>query len=159
MFATVSATIRMMLAGMSVWAVGSNVVSAQESGTAPLTVVTRVYDKQQLLNVPALSTDARKGRALWLQRCAYCHDGVGQPTYKTMGPWLGAETVELLGPDALRALIGVGTERMPGFRYTLQPQQVTQLIEFMKTVTADQKPTPQQLARKSSGASAQLSGE
>jgi mono/diheme cytochrome c family protein len=127
--------------------------------TFPLTVVTRVYDAKQLLNGPTLSGDARKGRALWLQRCAYCHDGVGQPTYRTMGPWLGAETVQVLGPNALRAIIGVGTERMPGFRYTLQPQQVTALIEFLKTVSADQKPTPEQLARKSSGAAAQVTGE
>jgi hypothetical protein len=48
---------------------------------------------------------------------------------------------------------------MPGFRYTLQPQQVNQLIEFLKTVGPETKPTPAQLARKSSGASAAVGGE
>jgi mono/diheme cytochrome c family protein len=122
-------------------------------------VTTRPYDVRQLLSGPALSADARKGRALWLQRCAFCHDGLGQPTYRTMGSWLGAETVRLLGPDALRAIIGAGTERMPGFRYTLQPQQVNQLIEFLKTVGPEQKPTPEQLSKKSAGAAATISGD
>src|SRR5258706_1739795 len=145
-----STAVGLVLVGVCAWVMGSCIASAQVSGSSPITVTTRVYDAKQLLAAPVLSTDARRGRALWLQRCAYCHDGVGQPTYKTMGSWLGAETVQLLGPDALRAIIGAGTERMPGFRYTLQPQQVTQLIEFLKSVPADQKPTPVQLARKSS---------
>ncbi len=154
-----STAVGLVLVGVCAWVMGSGIASAQVSGSSPITVTTRVYDAKQLLAAPVLSTDARRGRALWLQRCAYCHDGVGQPTYKTMGSWLGAETVQLLGPDALRAIIGAGTERMPGFRYTLQPQQVTQLIEFLKSVPADQKPTPVQLARKSSVAAAQMSGE
>lgn len=157
MFAKASTVIGIVLMGLSVWVVDSSAL-AQEVGTVPITVVTRAYDVKQLLNVPALSNDARKGRALWLQRCAYCHDGVGQPTYKTMGSWLGAETVQLLGPDALRAIIGFGTERMPGFRYTLQPQQVNQVIEFLKTVGPEQKPTPAQLSKKSSGAAATIPG-
>lgn len=140
-------------------AIGGGYASAQEPSPSPLRAFTRVYDRKQLLTSPTLSNDARRGRALWLQRCAYCHDGLGQPTYKTMGPWLGAETVQLLGEDALRVLIGTGTERMPGFGYSLQPQQVNQLIAFLKTVTPDQKPTPEQLATRSSGAAVIGSGD
>jgi len=138
-------------------AVGAG-AQAQPPVTTPLTVLTRPYDTKQLLAGLRLSADARQGRALWLQRCAYCHDGVGQPTYRTMGPWLGADSVQQLGPAAMRAIIAVGTERMPGFRYALRPQQVEQLIEFLNTVPADQKPTPEQLARKSPGAAAPISG-
>jgi len=133
--------------------------AAQPATTAPLVVVARPYDLRQLLTQPSLSVAARKGRALWLQRCAFCHDGVGQPTYRTMGPWLGAETVQTLGPDALRAIIGAGTVRMPGFRYGLLTQQVDQLIEFLKTLGPDQKPTAAQLASKSSGAVVVKGGE
>jgi mono/diheme cytochrome c family protein len=129
-----------------------------DATTMLLQVVTRQYDVKQLLAAPALSIEAQRGRATWLQRCAYCHDGVGQPTYRTMGPWLGAETVQVLGPDALRAIINVGTERMPGFRYGLRPQQVDQVIDFLKTVGNDQKPTPLQLGTKSSGAAATIAG-
>lgn len=124
---------------------------AQQPLTAPLTVVTRPYDRLQLLAGSAAAAPTRAGRALWLQRCAFCHDGVGQPTYRTMGPWLGEETVRTLGPVAIRAIIAAGTERMPGFRYDLRPQQVEQLIDFLKSVPADQKPTPAQLALRSSG--------
>jgi mono/diheme cytochrome c family protein len=131
----------------------------QAVATSPLVVVVRPYDQKELLSAPSLSTAARKGRALWLQRCAYCHDGVGQPTYRTMGPWLGAESVRVLGPEALRAIIDAGTEHMPGFRYGLEPLQVSQLIEFLMTVGSEQKPTPAQLARKSSGAVASAGGE
>lgn len=148
-----------MWAGVWAVALACGAAPAQEAGTTPITVTTRAYDVKTLLSGSPLSTEARRGRALWLQRCAYCHDGVGQPTYRTMGSWLGAETVQTLGPDALRAIIGAGTERMPAFRYTLQPQQVDQLIEFLKTVGPGTRPTPAQLARKSSGAAASVGGE
>jgi len=120
--------------------------SAQQQNPAKLTVTARVYDKTHLLSAPVLPEDAQRGRALWLQRCAYCHDGVGQPTYKTMGPWLGAETVQALGETSFRAFVAAGSPRMPGFRYTLQQQQVSDLISFLKTVSSSQKPTPGQLA-------------
>jgi mono/diheme cytochrome c family protein len=132
---------------------------AQEPAASALKVRTRVYDTKQLLASAAAVQLTRKGRALWLQRCAFCHDGVGQPTYKTMGPWIGAETVQLLGDAALRALIDAGTEQMPGFRYTLQTQQIDQLIAFLKTVPADQKPTAEQLSARSSGAAVKAGGE
>jgi mono/diheme cytochrome c family protein len=120
--------------------------SAQDPGAGKLTVTSRDYDKKLLVGAPVLPEDVQRGRALWLQRCAYCHDGVGQPTYKTMGPWLGAETVQARGEAALRAFIGTGTQRMPGFRYTLKPQQIDDVIAFLKTVPSSQKPTPGQLA-------------
>lgn len=120
--------------------------SAQNRNSGLLTVSARVYDRKQLLSPPALPDNALKGRAVWLQRCAYCHDGVGQPTYKTLGPWIGAETVESIGEDDVRGIIAAGSSRMPGFRYGLQSEQVNDLIAFLKTVQSDQKPTPEQLA-------------
>jgi mono/diheme cytochrome c family protein len=116
-----------------------------------VTVTSRAYDRKQLLGTPALSAEAYRGRAVWLQRCAYCHDGVGQPSYNTMGPWIGAETLLALGDAAFRAIVSVGTERMPGFQYALQPQQIDDLITFLTTVSSDQKPTPAQLAGRAGG--------
>jgi hypothetical protein len=69
-----------------------------------------------------------------------------------MGSWLGAETVQVLGEVAFRAIVDLGTERMPGFRYTLKPQQYDDLMAFMKTVSSDTKPTPDQLAGRLPGA-------
>src|SRR5579871_615286 len=68
--------------------------AARDGKTVPLNVTTRAYDTKILLSAPVLTEEEQTGRALWVQRCAYCHDGVGQPSYKTMGNWIGAETVE-----------------------------------------------------------------
>jgi mono/diheme cytochrome c family protein len=111
-----------------------------------VSVSVRAYDRQQLLNPPKLSDAEYRGRALWLQRCAYCHDGVGQPSYQTMGTWIGAETIQTIGDVAFRAITNLGTERMPGFQYSLKPQQMDELMAFIKTVPASTKPTADQLA-------------
>jgi mono/diheme cytochrome c family protein len=155
-----NSAVRGIVAAVVLVSGGHGVASAQQrGGAAPqqqdptkITVSSRVYDKKQLLSAPAVSEDAQRGRALWLQRCAYCHDGVGQPSYQTMGSWLGAETVQTLGEVAVRAIVAAGTPQMPGFRYTLQSQQMNDLIAFLKTVPSDQKPTPAQLAGKAPGA-------
>src|ERR1700720_1078035 len=103
--------------------------SAQGRSANRITVSKRVYDKRLLLAKPQLSEAALKGRGLWVQRCAYCHDGVGTPTYRTLGPWLDAETVGTAEGEAfVRKQIASGSARMPGFRYTLQPEQVDQII-------------------------------
>ena len=83
---------------------------------------------------------------LWVQRCALCHDGVGQPSYQTMGPWLDADIVKSMGEPAVRAIIATGTASMPEFRYDLDAQQVSDLLAFLETVTW--KPTPVELAVK-----------
>jgi mono/diheme cytochrome c family protein len=149
-----------LIIGAVALAAGAPLASAQQpgGGTPPpadptkITVTRRVYDTKSLVNPPALSESAYRGRALWLQRCAYCHDGVGQPSYNTLGSWLGAETVQTLGEVAVRAIIGAGTAQMPGFRYTMKPQQMDDLIAFLKTVSSDKKPTPAQLAGRTGAA-------
>jgi mono/diheme cytochrome c family protein len=137
--------------------------SAQDAGpgarvpgrdvTGPIMVTSRDYDLKALTTPPVLPEAVLRGRATWVQQCAWCHDGVGQPTYKTMGPWLSADTLRLLGEDKVRAYIGKGSARMPGFQYALKPQQVDELVALLKTVTPDQKPTASQLAGKADGQS------
>jgi hypothetical protein len=119
--------------------------------TVPIKAVPRPYDMDKLLSRPALSPEARSGQALWQQRCAYCHDGMGQPTYKTMGPWIDSDTVKTVGPDALKAMITAGTARMPSFKYDLNAQQMNDILEFLKTVSPSLRPTPGQLEGKSDG--------
>jgi mono/diheme cytochrome c family protein len=108
-----------------------------------LIVTSRVYDKKALLSAPVLPEDAQRGRAMWLQRCAFCHDGVGQPTYKTMGPWLDSEKVRSMSVEEIGAFIRRGTQRMPGF--VLTPKQINDLVAFLKTVPPANKPTAAQL--------------
>ena len=113
-------------------------------------VVRGDYDEKALLRSyeVSLSADARKGRNVWLQRCAYCHDGVGTPTYNTIGPYLDADLITKRGDNAVRGRILSGSATMPAFRWALTPAQVDQVIAFMKTIGPDQKPTEAQKAGK-----------
>jgi mono/diheme cytochrome c family protein len=122
------------------------VTKEMPSTSAPAKTTSRVYDKKVLLaSHPELPEDVQIGRAIYQQKCAYCHDGVGQPTYKTMGDWLGGETVQSLGVDAMKAFINTGTTRMPGFQYDLDPKQLDDVIAFIKTIPSTDKPTQSQL--------------
>jgi mono/diheme cytochrome c family protein len=123
----------------------------EPAGTAPeIKVVKGDYDMQALIKSyeAPISDDARKGRIVWLQRCAYCHDGVGTPTYNTFGPYLDGELVTKRGDNAVRDKIMKGSSRMPAFQWGLKPAQVDQVIAFMKTIGPDQKPTEAQKAGK-----------
>lgn len=73
------------------------------------------------------------GRRIFQQRCAVCHT---QPLYKSRlyGPALYKEIVDG-NEDAMRGFIMDGTRgRMPGFKYGLQPTEVSAIIEYLKTV-------------------------
>jgi mono/diheme cytochrome c family protein len=124
-----------------------------EQKSAPVQVLTRVYDLNKLTHEPKVPETVFRGRVLWVQKCAFCHDGLGQSTYKTMGPWLDQDLVKTLTDEAVKVLIQYGTARMPGFRYGLSPSQVDDLLNFLKTVPASDKPTPAQLAGRREGGS------
>lgn len=94
---------------------------------------------RRLATPPVQPESVLKGRKLWVQQCAHCHDGLGQPSSRPMGPSLGAETLKTRGEDSVRNTIAIGSQRMPGFQYTLQPSQFDQLLAFLKSVTADQQ--------------------
>ena len=64
--------------------------------TVPIKVTKHEYDIKKLTSAVPLSPAATVGQALWQQRCAYCHDGMGQPTYKTMGSWIDSDMVKAL---------------------------------------------------------------
>jgi mono/diheme cytochrome c family protein len=109
-------------------------------------VTKSAYDIPDLIKQLQVPEVVFRGRVLWVQRCALCHDGVGQPSYHTMGPWLDADIVKSMGEPAVRAIIATGTASMPEFRYDLDAQQVSDLLAFLETVTW--KPTPAELAVK-----------
>jgi len=71
-----------------------------------------------------------KGRTVWLQRCAYCHDGLGTPTYNTLGPWVDSSVVRARGEAAIHDKIFKGSATMPGFQYGLTAAQIDQVIRF-----------------------------
>ncbi|MYD87008.1 MAG: cytochrome c [Acidobacteria bacterium] len=101
-------------------------------------VVGTVYDMPAVVTPPLLSEDALAGWKLFVQRCAICHDPLGQPSYPdTLGPVLGQENVRRLGEETVREIIMVGSVRMPGWQYTLSQEQVGQVIAYLNTVTRE----------------------
>ena len=84
-----------------------------EQKSGPTQVIPRPYDLNALKNEPKVSETVFRGRVLWVQKCAFCHDGLGQPTYKTMGPWLDQDLVKALTDDGAKTFIKEGTPRMP----------------------------------------------
>ncbi len=113
----------------------------QETHTAPA-VERTVYDMQRLAEPPALSDHELAGRRLFTQRCAICHDPVGQPLGETPGPQLDRRTVAGDREEAARRLIADGSRRMPGFRHALRPLQVDRIVSYLMTVPADAAASP-----------------
>ena len=117
-----------------------------EQKSAPVQVIPRRYDLDALTHEPKVPETVFRGRVLWVQKCAFCHDGLGQPTYKTMGPWLDQDLVKALTDEGTKTFIENGTPRMPAFKYGLSDAEVGDLINFLKSVPASDKPTAAQLA-------------
>ena len=98
-------------------------------------IVRTDYDMREVVTPPSLPADALAGWKLFVQRCAICHDPLGQPSYpESVAPLLSRETVRGLGEDTVRDVIMVGSARMPGWQYTLSPEQVGELIAYLNTV-------------------------
>jgi mono/diheme cytochrome c family protein len=84
-------------------------------------------------------SDAQKvGLRLFSQSCGVCHTLVQQRT-KQYGPVLSRET---LGGDEelMREYISNGTPRMPGFRYNFEPDQISAIVQYIKTVPPQAAP-------------------
>jgi mono/diheme cytochrome c family protein len=107
----------MVLCGLAVWPFAA---SAQQAAGAT---------DQQLL-----------GMRLFNQSCRVCHT---KPTLLSgqYGPVLSMDT---LGgkADAIREVIGDGTARMPGFKYTYKPTDIDAIVAYIKTIPAPSPAPP-----------------
>jgi len=71
------------------------------------------------------------GRRLFQQRCAVCHTE-STPGARKYGPDLYKELV-IGNEDTIRGFIANGVkQRMPGFRYGLEPAEIDAIIEYLK---------------------------
>lgn len=72
------------------------------------------------------------GLRLYNQSCRVCHTrphNMGQQYAPTLS------RVSLGGnDDALRAFIGNGSARMPGFKYHFRPAEIDALVSYIKTI-------------------------
>lgn len=79
-----------------------------------------------------LNPQQQLGRRLFEQSCGVCHT---RPTL--VSGMYGPELSKLnLGgqEDLLRLFISNGTERMPGFKYTYNPEQIAAIAAYIKTL-------------------------
>jgi mono/diheme cytochrome c family protein len=116
------------------------IASTAAQQPTPKVVVTD-YDMAKAAAPLALSPAELTGKKLFVQRCALCHDVLGQPATTTVGPWLDVETVKR-SEEAVRFKIMNGSRQMPAWKYTLDAPQIDSIVAYLKTVTPDQKPKP-----------------
>jgi len=98
--------------------------------TSSTPTVERVPYQTRVFMAPLMLTEAQlKGRRIVAQRCANCH--AGNP--RQPGPPLGRQIVETRGDAFIRDKVKNGSTLMPGFQYTLQPEQIDEIIAFLRT--------------------------
>ena len=91
-----------------------------------------------------LSDQEMIGKHIFLQRCSMCH----LSKYTKLANWKEPDGAPPFGPrlagllkdadpdveKAVRTFILNGTQKMPGFRYALQPKEIDDLIAYIKTL-------------------------
>ena len=112
--------------------------SLRETQVSTPEIVRTEYDMAEVVRPPELAPDALAGWKLFVQRCAICHDPLGQPSYpESFAPLLSRETVRDRGEARVRTIIGFGSSRMPGWRYTLSEEQIGAVIAYLNTVAPE----------------------
>ena len=79
-----------------------------------------------------LNDQQKLGRRLFEQSCGVCHT---RPTLVSgmYGPELSKESAGGR-EDVMREFIANGTPRMPGFKYTYNPDQIAAIAAYLKTM-------------------------
>jgi mono/diheme cytochrome c family protein len=86
-----------------------------------------------------LTPQQLRGRNLFNQSCMVCHVKLQITSPAKYGPDLSQKA--LGGQEAvMREVISNGTPNMPGFKYHFEPDQIDDIIAYLKTLPA--LPTP-----------------
>jgi mono/diheme cytochrome c family protein len=86
---------------------------------------------------PQLSEEESKGEEIFLQRCSLCHVRKVVKPYKSYGPSLKGVLAKDADEDQesfVRQFIQNGTDKMPGFKYGLTPNQIAAVMAYLKTL-------------------------
>jgi len=96
-------------------------------------------EKKSPANGKASAAGAKGGRTVYNTYCAICH--LAASTEKKVGPGLKGlgkrekfSSGEKITDDSLRAWIEKGGKDMPPFKETLTPQQIRDVIAYVKTL-------------------------
>jgi mono/diheme cytochrome c family protein len=90
---------------------------------------------------PQLSDQEKRGQGIFFQRCSLCHltkiETPAPQPFKSFGPSLKGMVPKDADADQIsfiRQFIMTGTDRMPGFQYGLKPNEIDDVIAFLKTL-------------------------
>lgn len=93
---------------------------------------------QPVPSQPVLSSEQKEGRQIFQRQCAICHvpaSAIAEP----YAPKL-AKGLVVGNENDIRELIMNGSgPRMPGWKYALEPNQINNVIEYLKAL---EKPSP-----------------
>ncbi len=90
---------------------------------------------------PALTPQQLAGRNLFAQHCVVCHVKTLVTAVRTYGPSLSKDTFGGLD-EVMAAFIATGTSNMPGFKYSLAPGEIGQIVAYLKTLPAEPPAAP-----------------
>ena len=93
---------------------------------------------QQVTSQPVLSNQQKEGRQAFQRKCAICHVP-GSSIAEPYAPKLAKGLIEGNEKDVRELIMNGSGPRMPGWKYTLQPDQIDNVIEYLKTL---EKPGP-----------------
>jgi mono/diheme cytochrome c family protein len=115
----------------------------------PLAVAAAVPYLASAQTNPQLTPAQARGRVILTQNCNICHlpQSPGSQTY---GPLLNKASVN--GDDNLmKQVIQTGLVKMPGWRYTLNDNQIGDVIAYIRTLPVVAPPAPGKGAEKGGG--------
>jgi len=109
------------------------ITASPQSKQPPLTAVPGYYD-----NLDKNTAALKRGEATFYQNCSLCHLPRIRKGGTTPGPGPRLTGV-LQGADKaretkVREFIQTGSDRMPGWRYTFKPEEIDELILYLKTL-------------------------
>jgi mono/diheme cytochrome c family protein len=88
-----------------------------------------------------LNPTQKLGQRIFQQRCGVCHTKVN-----AAAPMYGVNLYKDLvdgNEDMIRDYIRNGSNRMPGFKYGLEPAEIDAIVEYLKTVPKPAAQNPQ----------------
>lgn len=86
-------------------------------------------------NLDAQQAATTSGKKLFVQRCSVCH--LPPLGIVRENPYARLLTGYMKGPESearAREVIRKGTSGMPGFQYTLEPEQIESIIAYLNTL-------------------------
>jgi mono/diheme cytochrome c family protein len=89
--------------------------------------------RAQQANTEKPLNDVQKlGQRVFQQRCGICH-APARAGFQMYGPFLYKDLVNG-SEDPIKEIIRSGSNKMPGFKFSLQASEIDAIVEYLKTV-------------------------